>query len=114
MFAALEVHTTETLAAGRAALDEFSQTYISKSKSELKNWNFPKIHLATHLFDDIRRKGVTQNFNTKPNEKAHRPLKKSYQLQTNFKDVAEQVGSAIIFELSLTIGAWCLPGFVID
>ncbi|KAG1828912.1 hypothetical protein EV424DRAFT_1589978 [Suillus variegatus] len=86
----LEVHTMETLAAGRAALDEFARTYILKSESEPKNWNFPKIHLATHLFDDIMAKGVTCNFNTKPNEKAHRPLKKSYQLRTNFKDVAEQ------------------------
>ncbi|KAG1884708.1 hypothetical protein F4604DRAFT_1676803 [Suillus subluteus] len=94
MFAALEVHTMETLAAGRAALDEFSQvikTYISKSESEPKNCNFLKIHLATHLFNDIMTKGVTRNFNSKPNEKAHRPLKKSYQLRTNFKDVAEQI-----------------------
>ncbi len=36
-------------------------------------------------------KGVTQNYNTKPNEKMHGPLKDAYQLRTNFKEVAEQV-----------------------
>ncbi|KAG1781489.1 hypothetical protein EV702DRAFT_1041997 [Suillus placidus] len=99
MFAALEVHTMETLAAGRATLDEFSRlmdTYIAKSGSELKNWNFPKHHLAVHLFDNIKAKGVTRNFNTKPNEKAYRPLKRSYQLRTNFKQVADQVGHLLL------------------
>ena len=44
-----------------------------------------------HVFDDIEAKGVTRNFNTKPNKKMHEPLKESYQLRTNFKDVADQV-----------------------
>ena len=44
-----------------------------------------------HLFDDIKAKGVTRNFNTKPNEKMHGPLKESYQLRTNFKNVVDQV-----------------------
>ena len=56
-----------------------------------KNWNFPKNHLSMHVFDNIEAKGVTRNFNTKPNEKMHGPLKESYQLQTNFKDIADQV-----------------------
>ncbi|KAG1797825.1 uncharacterized protein HD556DRAFT_1431036 [Suillus plorans] len=43
MFAALEVHTTQTLAAGRATLDD---------------WDFPKYHLGVHLFDDIKAKGI--------------------------------------------------------
>ncbi|KAG2157550.1 hypothetical protein DEU56DRAFT_722843 [Suillus clintonianus] len=106
MFAALEVHTMDTLAAGRAALGEFSRLmdkYMSESGSELKNWNFPKHHLAVHLFDDIEAKGVTRNFNTKPNEKAHRPLKKSYQLQTNFKQVADQILRADHWSL---VSAW--------
>lgn len=62
-------------------------------------------------FDDITHKGITQNFNTKPNEKAHWSLKKSYQLQTNFKDVAKQVGSVIISESSLV--CWLL-GAILD
>lgn len=42
------------------------------------------------MFDDIMSKGVTRNYNTKPNESAHRPLKKYYK-QTNYKGVEEQV-----------------------
>ena len=49
------------------------------------------MHSRKHLFDDIEAKGVTRNYNTKPNEKLHGPLKESYKLWTNFKDVAGQV-----------------------
>jgi hypothetical protein len=56
-----------------------------------KNWNFPKAHTHDHVFDDIKNKGVTRGFNTKPDEKAHRPLKAFYLFHTNFKDVAPQV-----------------------
>lgn len=71
------------------------QKYIEMTKDlpQPKNWNFPKIHTHQHLFDDIRAKGVTRNYSTKPNEKLHGPLKKSYRLRTNFKDVAGQVRS---------------------
>ncbi|KAG6377902.1 hypothetical protein JVT61DRAFT_14691 [Boletus reticuloceps] len=55
-----------------------------------KNWNFPKMHLNSHVFDDIILKGATRNFNTKPNESMHRPLKQHYR-QTNFKNTAEQL-----------------------
>ncbi len=57
----------------------------------VKLWNFPKIHLLKHMARDIMEKGATCNYNTKPNEKMHGSLKDSYQLRTNFKDVAEQV-----------------------
>lgn len=43
------------------------------------------------MFHDIRQKGATRNYNTKPNEKANGPLKKYYQFRTNFKNVAPQV-----------------------
>jgi hypothetical protein len=56
-----------------------------------KSWNFPKKHLSAHLFDDIKAKGVSQNYSTKPNEKMHGPLKDAYQDRTNFKNFAEQV-----------------------
>ncbi|KAG1756155.1 hypothetical protein EDD22DRAFT_981579 [Suillus occidentalis] len=95
IYAALEVHTEDTIAAGRDALSQFStlmDLYIEKSHPETnKNWNFPKKHLLTHLFDDIIAKGVTRNYNTKPNEKMHGPLRAIYHRQTNFKDVAPQV-----------------------
>lgn len=50
-----------------------------------KNWNFPKIHTHLHAPADIRAKGVTRNYNTKPSEKAHGSLKQAYKRQTNFK-----------------------------
>ena len=56
----------------------------------MKNWNFPKLHALVHSFDDIVAKGASWNYNTKPNEKLHGPLKKAY-MRTNFKDVAAQV-----------------------
>ncbi|KAG1837830.1 hypothetical protein F4604DRAFT_1601105 [Suillus subluteus] len=95
IYAALEVHTEDTIAAGRDALSQFStlmDLYIEKSHPETnKNWNFPKKHLLTHLFDDIIAKGVTRNYNMKPNEKMHGPLRAIYHRQTNFKDVAPQI-----------------------
>lgn len=56
-----------------------------------KSWNFPKMHSHKHLIANILQKGVTRIYNTKPNEKAHSPLKSFYQRMTNFKDITEQV-----------------------
>lgn len=63
----------------------------SEETPAAKSWDFPKMHSLLHLFDDIVAKGATRNYNTKTNESRHRPLKRTYQLLTNFKDVAEQV-----------------------
>jgi len=49
------------------------------------------MHSHVHMFSDISRKGVTRIYNTKPNEKAHSPLKDFYQVMTNFKNFAGQV-----------------------
>ncbi|KAG1867513.1 hypothetical protein C8R48DRAFT_747364 [Suillus tomentosus] len=95
MYAGFEVHTEDTISAGRQALREFSalmEEYILKSQPVTgKNWNFSKKHASSHLFDDILVKGATQNFNTKPNEKMHSPVRDIYHNRTNFKDVATQV-----------------------
>ena len=56
-----------------------------------KNWEFIKLHWQIHLFYDIEAKDATCNYNTKPNEKLHGPLKAHYKNHTNFKDVASQV-----------------------
>jgi 3-deoxy-D-arabino-heptulosonate 7-phosphate (DAHP) synthase len=53
-------------------------------------WNFPKAHSHSHLFNDIKAKGVTRNSNTKPNEQLHGILK-AYYRNTNYKDVDSQV-----------------------
>ncbi|KAH9024194.1 hypothetical protein EDB85DRAFT_2075196 [Lactarius pseudohatsudake] len=78
-----EVHTDKTILAGRRELVRFGLL--------MKDWNFPKMHALIHSFDDIKAKGATRNYNTKPNEKLHGPLKKAYLRQTNFKDVAPQI-----------------------
>ncbi|KAG2109188.1 hypothetical protein BD769DRAFT_1392562 [Suillus cothurnatus] len=95
IYAALEVHTEDTIAAGRDALSRFStlmDLYIEKSQPETgKSWNFLKKHLLMHLFDNILAKGVTRNYNTKVNEKMHGPLRAIYLRWTNFRDVAPQI-----------------------
>ncbi|KIJ58589.1 hypothetical protein HYDPIDRAFT_178048 [Hydnomerulius pinastri MD-312] len=95
MYAGLEVHTTETIEAGRHSLAQFSmfmEKYIKKSARESdKNWNFPKKHLPFHLFDDIEAKGATRNFGTEYNEKMHGPIKESFLRRTNFKNIAGQI-----------------------
>ncbi|KAG2751664.1 hypothetical protein P692DRAFT_201838757 [Suillus brevipes Sb2] len=86
MYASLEVHTTETISSGRHTHLAFAALLRSD-----KNWNFPKLHMGSHIFDDVEAKGATRNYNTKPNEKMHGSLKDSYLLRTNFRDVAEQI-----------------------
>ncbi|KIM45701.1 hypothetical protein M413DRAFT_430427 [Hebeloma cylindrosporum] len=94
MYASLTFHTETTLAAGREELQRYG-ALIKEHQRRFpgsKSWNFPKAHTHKHLFDDIERKGVTRNYNSKPNEKAHRPsLKGFYLLDTNFKDTDPQI-----------------------
>ncbi|KAG1738055.1 hypothetical protein EDD22DRAFT_982336 [Suillus occidentalis] len=86
-YASLEVHTEDTIRDGRNTLLELTELmdiYIKDTADFLeKSWNFPKMHLSAHLFDDIEAKG--------PNEKMHGPLKDAYQDHTNFKNFAEQI-----------------------
>ncbi|KAI0258987.1 hypothetical protein BC834DRAFT_1020051 [Gloeopeniophorella convolvens] len=70
---------------------EVEGTNDKTSSKVLKSWRFPKFHALEHSFDDILAKGVSRNYNTKPNEKMHGPLKKAYLLRTNFKDVESQI-----------------------
>lgn len=54
-----------------------------------------------HAFDDIEAKGVSRNYNTKPNEKMHGPIKLIYYLRTNRRDVAGQVRNLIVLLCSV-------------
>ncbi|KAG1853942.1 hypothetical protein DFJ58DRAFT_841539 [Suillus subalutaceus] len=78
---------------GGSAVQAFTalmKQYIAETVDENdKGWSFPKMHMIIHIFDDIEAKGATRNYNAKPNEQMHGPLKNSYQRQTNFKDFAE-------------------------
>ncbi|KAK0457905.1 hypothetical protein IW261DRAFT_1579893 [Armillaria novae-zelandiae] len=104
MYAGFNLHTEHSIQAIWDELLRFSmliREYEQLTRSTdpgAKSWNFPNVHSHQHLVDDILRKGVTLNYNTKPNEKMHGPLKDAYQLRTNFKDVAEQI---------LRVDSWC-------
>ncbi|KAG1902756.1 uncharacterized protein F5891DRAFT_1127421 [Suillus fuscotomentosus] len=95
MYISLDVHTESTLAAGEAEILVFQKLldeYIEVLGDDtIKNWNFPKAHTSKHVFTDIREKGAARNFSTRPNEKQHGPIKCAYKLQTNGKDVANQI-----------------------
>ncbi|KAG2066818.1 hypothetical protein BDR04DRAFT_1120936 [Suillus decipiens] len=95
MYTALEVHTVNTIKEGRHMAQVFTalmKQYMTQTTNDnVKNWNFPKLHMMTHIFDDIEAKGATHKYNTKPNEQMHGPLKDWYLNWTNFKNVAEQI-----------------------
>ena len=114
------VQTSNTIASGREALTSFSillnvhllgnsiltifPNYsmtdfilLTELHSKDERWNegpkklgVLKNHTCAHVFDNIH---ATCVYNTKPNKKMHGPIhvKESYQRQTNFKNVAEQV-----------------------
>ncbi|KAF8227364.1 hypothetical protein L208DRAFT_1297238 [Tricholoma matsutake] len=94
-YAAMKVHTMNTIECGKRELATFQlrmSAYVDATQDEsAKNWDFPKNHMHGHLLENILDKGITQNFNTQPNEQMHGPLKDSYHLCTNFKDVAVQI-----------------------
>ena len=58
------------------------------------------MHALVHSFNDIEAKGASRNYNTKPNEKLHGPIRKFYLNRTNFKNVAPQVSFIIFNSLS--------------
>jgi hypothetical protein len=63
--------------------------------------------MSVHIFDNIEAKGATRNYNTKPNEKMHGSLKDSYQMRTNFRNVAPQVTDFILNIIDLLILDYC-------
>ncbi|KAK0207409.1 hypothetical protein IW262DRAFT_1469507 [Armillaria fumosa] len=113
VYASLTLHTSDSLRDGRARIpilasliEEYEKAVHDKDEAtrqaainadktpkekKVKSWNFPKAHSHQHLFDNIEAKGVTLNYNTKPNESMHGSFKESYQRHTNFKNVDEQI-----------------------
>ncbi|KAK0492346.1 hypothetical protein EDD18DRAFT_1358011 [Armillaria luteobubalina] len=104
MYAGFNLHTEHSIQAIWDELLKFSvliREYEQLTRSTdpgAKLWNFPKVHSHQHMVDDILWKGVMLNYNMKPNEKMHGPLKDAYRLRTNFKDIAEQI---------LRVDSWC-------
>ncbi|KAF9456263.1 hypothetical protein BDZ94DRAFT_1127141, partial [Collybia nuda] len=85
MYADFNLHTEETLSGGEEDGGGDEETL------GIKSWNFPKLHLCQHLFDNIEDKGASRNSSTKINEKIHGPLKTSYHDCSNLKNFEEQV-----------------------
>ncbi|KAK0436805.1 uncharacterized protein EV420DRAFT_1281073 [Desarmillaria tabescens] len=103
VYAGFTLHTESSIKALREESTKFGKL-IKVKHEKPKSWNFPKVHSHRHLPDDILAKGVSRNYDTKPNENMHGPLKDAYQLRTNFKEVAEQI---------LRIDSWCnATGFI--
>ncbi|KAG2004409.1 hypothetical protein CC2G_002968 [Coprinopsis cinerea AmutBmut pab1-1] len=94
-------HTEDTIQEISDELGRFEvslKRYISLTPEASKNWAFPKIHAHTHLPRDIYLKGVTRNYNTKPNEGMHPILKDFYRFMTNFKNFEGKI---------LELEHWC-------
>ena len=106
MYTGFNVHTMETIAVGENALEVFAelmkvyftsffntftncypiyQTYKTIC-DDGKDWNIPKMHTHAHTFPDIMVKGVTINYDTKPNEGTHGAPKDTYKLMSNGKE----------------------------
>ncbi|KAK7000821.1 hypothetical protein R3P38DRAFT_3327544 [Favolaschia claudopus] len=98
LYVGLELHTAETIAAGRRHLQKFDRlmkeyqnTCVDTPFGE-KNWNFPKMHLQQHAFDDIVRKGASRNFGAKIDESMHAATRAAYLRQTILKfDSADNI-----------------------
>ncbi|KAG1736257.1 hypothetical protein EDD22DRAFT_852278 [Suillus occidentalis] len=88
IYTGFELHTEDSIVAERQALHDFS---VLMDPVTGEDWNFPKKHAGSHLFDNILAKGATQNYNTKPNKKMYGPVRDIYHNQINFKDVATQI-----------------------
>ncbi|KAK0471836.1 hypothetical protein IW261DRAFT_1571498 [Armillaria novae-zelandiae] len=94
VYASLTLHTSDSLRDGWARipiLASLIEEYETPKETKTKNWNFPKAHSHQHLFDDIEAKGVTLNYNMKPNKSMHGSFKELYQRRTNFKNIDEQI-----------------------
>jgi hypothetical protein len=115
MYTGFNVHTMETIAAGENALEVFAElmkvyftlflhtftncypiyqaykTICVQCGNDTKDWNIPKMHTHTHTFPDIMAKGVTINYDTKPNEGTHGAPKDTYKLISNGKEYEDTV-----------------------
>ncbi|KAG9087457.1 hypothetical protein FS749_002904 [Ceratobasidium sp. UAMH 11750] len=104
VLASLDVHTEDTLALGRKVVSDFYKISLECTKKYGKNFNFPKMHMVCHLFDDVWNKGGTANFSTKPNEQMHGKLRRAYgvsskKLLTVDSEVLHTTHAAAVYEL---------------
>ena len=70
---------------------KFYQTICKECGNDDKDWNIPKMHTHVHTFPDIKAKGVTVNYDTKPSEGTHGAPKATYKLNSNGKEFEDLV-----------------------
>ena len=85
----LDIHMEHMLLMIESELLIFND--ILKVSTLKVEWRFPKVHLWKHIVCDIRLKGVSRNFSTRPNESMHGALREAYDCRSNGRDVAAQV-----------------------
>lgn len=93
-YASLQSHTTATLAALQAALDDFhihKQGFIDRGARQPPHFNIPKIHMMQHYVDSIRIFGTADGFNTESPERLHIDYAKEAYRATNKKDYVAQM-----------------------
>ncbi|EDR06114.1 uncharacterized protein LACBIDRAFT_329259 [Laccaria bicolor S238N-H82] len=113
-----KVHTETTIQKGREELLVFEKALHEYMPfNPAKSWSFPKAHTHKHMFDDIQQKGVTRNYNRKPNEKCHVAtvihddidyLDLS-QAEASAEDSQIQVTRNIIGMAHVSLGSQCAP-----
>ncbi|KAF8072161.1 hypothetical protein FPV67DRAFT_1667598 [Lyophyllum atratum] len=105
MWENLPVHTTETIAAGRKAVERLGACMMELDEvmredgTFSKSFDFPKLHAHRHVFDLILAMGALCHSTTRLFEGRHIALKKWYQNKTNFKDTEEQILKYEFFRL---------------
>ncbi|KAG6808615.1 hypothetical protein H0H92_003492 [Tricholoma furcatifolium] len=71
--------------------DDFWKDVDLRPPTQSKFTNYPKFHLQSHAFEDIKAKGVLRGYSTRHFEGRHCSYKESYQNSTNFKEYTDQI-----------------------
>ncbi|KIJ46695.1 hypothetical protein M422DRAFT_249859 [Sphaerobolus stellatus SS14] len=71
-------------------LSQYEKHCIIVSQKYGKNYNYPKHHGLLHLPEDLRAKGTTENYSTRPGEGFQQEVQQAYD-QTNFRNVEPQM-----------------------
>ncbi|KAG6808950.1 hypothetical protein H0H92_002276 [Tricholoma furcatifolium] len=71
--------------------NDFWKDVDLRPPTQSKFTNYPKFHLQSHAFEDIKAKGVLRGYSTRHFEGRHRSYKASYQHKSNFKEYTDQI-----------------------
>ncbi|KIJ31105.1 hypothetical protein M422DRAFT_267313 [Sphaerobolus stellatus SS14] len=71
-------------------LPKYEKYCITISRKHNKNFNYPRHHNLIHLPGDLRAKGMTDNYSTRPGEGFQQEVQQAYD-QTNFRNAEPQM-----------------------